>query len=303
MPIGGFARKAAAMVIALAALGSALATPAGASTTIGDDFASGGCTGAGTPFTRLRVQTSSPGNTYEAPFDGVITSWSGTQTMWDFAGLRVVRLGSGASFTVIGADAQRPDGATNLVRIPVRQRDVIGLYYDGSLGCKGSNFGSGSGYVTRDSMADVPAGGNGAFDPAQDFVGYKISVAAQIEHDLDGDGYGDETQDLCPTDRATQGACPVPDTTAPETTIDKGPKKKTKSKKASFQFSSSEPGSSFECSLDGAKFAVCSSPDEVKVKPGKHNFQVRAVDAAGNDDSSEATYAWKVVKKKKHKKN
>jgi hypothetical protein len=276
-------------------------TSASASTTIGDDFASGGCTGAGTPLTRLRVQTSSPGNTYEAPFDGVITSWTGTKEMWDFAGLRVVRLGSGTSFSVIGADAQRPDGATNLVRIPVRQRDVIGLYFNGSLGCVGSNVGSG--YGTRDSIADVPAGGSGSFDPAQDFPGYKISVAAQIEHDADGDGYGDETQDLCPSDASTQGACPLPDTTAPDTSIAKGPKKKTTSKSATFEFSSTEPGSTFECSLDGAAFKPCTSPDKVNVKKtGKHNFLVRAIDAAGNPDTSEASWSWKRVKKK-HKKH
>lgn len=38
---------------------------------------------------------------------------------------------------------------------------------------------------------------------------------------------------------------PLPDTTAPDTIAGKGPKKK-----ASFSFSSSEPGSSFECALD-----------------------------------------------------
>jgi hypothetical protein len=297
-------------LVARLALGSAgivvalglFATPqAVASTTIGDDFASGGCTGSGTPFTRLRAQTSSPGNLYEAPFDGVITSWTGTNGMWDHAALRVVRLGSGTSFSVVGADAQRLDDAINLVRIPVRQRDVIGLYYDGTLGCKGSNVGGG--YATRDSLADVSPGSSGSFDPGNDFPGYKISVAAQLERDADGDGYGDETQDLCPSDVSTQGLCPVPDMLAPDTEITKGPKKKSKSKMATFVFSATEPGSTFECSLDGAEFTGCSSPHGVKVKPGKHNFQVRAVDAAGNDDPSEATYSWKVVKKKKRKKH
>ena len=37
----------------------------------------------------------------------------------------------------------------------------------------------------------------------------------------------------------------------PETTITKGPKNKTKKKKATFAFTATEPGSSFQCSLDG----------------------------------------------------
>ena len=40
----------------------------------------------------------------------------------------------------------------------------------------------------------------------------QIPVFATVEPDADGDGYGDETQDQCPTQATTQGAC---DTTAP----------------------------------------------------------------------------------------
>jgi large repetitive protein len=70
-------------------------------------------------------------------------------------------------------------------------------------------------------------------------------------------------------------------------------------KSATFEFSSSEAGSTFECSLDGTAFVACNSPDGVKVKKGKHSFAVRAMDAAGNVDASPATDGWKVKKKKK----
>jgi hypothetical protein len=60
-----------------------------------------------------------------------------------------------------------------------------------------------------------------------------------------------------------------------------------------FKFTSSEMGSSFQCSLDGAPFAACVSPDVVFVPhSGPHNFSVRAVDAAGNADPTPATYSW-----------
>ncbi|HEY5816621.1 MAG TPA: hypothetical protein VIS95_09845 [Solirubrobacterales bacterium] len=76
------------------------------------------------------------------------------------------------------------------------------------------------------------------------------------------------------------------DKTAPQTTI---LKKKIKGRTAKFRFVSSEAGSTFECKLDKKKFKPCRSPKKYKrLKPGKHVFQVRAVDAAGNRDKTPA---------------
>jgi hypothetical protein len=92
----------------------------------------------------------------------------------------------------------------------------------------------------------------------------------------------------------------APDTAAPDTTITSGPKAKTKKKTATFEFGSSEPGSTFECSLDGrTSFKACASPFIVKVRKGKHIFQVQAIDQLGNADATPATFDWKVKKKKK----
>jgi Ca2+-binding RTX toxin-like protein len=94
-------------------------------------------------------------------------------------------------------------------------------------------------------------------------------------------------------------APPAGDASAPNTQITAGPKPKTKKKTASFSFTSTEPGSSFQCSLDDAPFEQCTSPDDVKVKKGKHTFEVRATDAAGNTDATPASESWKVKKKGK----
>ena len=83
----------------------------------------------------------------------------------------------------------------------------------------------------------------------------------------------------------------------PDTSITKGPKKKTKKKKAKFEFSSNTPGATFECSVDGKPFEACSSPFKVKVKKGKHSFAVRAV-LGGVSDTSPAKQNWKVKKPK-----
>lgn len=85
------------------------------------------------------------------------------------------------------------------------------------------------------------------------------------------------------------------DTSPPETTIASGPEDPTNQTSASFSFGSSQAGSSFECSLDGAGFAACSSPESyVGLAEGAHTFRVQATDPAGNTDATPATSSWSV---------
>ena len=87
----------------------------------------------------------------------------------------------------------------------------------------------------------------------------------------------------------------VADTTAPETAIDSGPSGTVNVGDASFEFTSSEPSSTFECSLDGDTFTGCSSPkDYIGLSDGTHTFQVRAIDAVGNTDTTPAERSWTV---------
>ncbi len=94
----------------------------------------------------------------------------------------------------------------------------------------------------------------------------------------------------------TVKAKPAPgDTTAPETTITGGPKGQGRGPAATFTFTSSEPGSTFECSLDGGAWAACSSPATfTKLGQGEHELRVRATDKAGNTDASPAVRTWTV---------
>jgi hypothetical protein len=85
------------------------------------------------------------------------------------------------------------------------------------------------------------------------------------------------------------------DSTAPDTTIEARVDTSTESTEASFSLDSDEPGSSFECSLDGAEFTACESPrDYTDLAVGAHEFRARAIDAAGNVDSSPASFEWTV---------
>ena len=85
------------------------------------------------------------------------------------------------------------------------------------------------------------------------------------------------------------------DTTPPETTITSGPSGATNNASPSFGFSSSEAGSTFQCSLDSGAFAACSSPKFYASLPdGPHSFEVRATDAAGYTDPTPATRTFNV---------
>ena len=86
----------------------------------------------------------------------------------------------------------------------------------------------------------------------------------------------------------------VPALNAPDPAAAK-PDAKTTSTEASFRFSSSEQGSSFDCALDGAAFAPCSTPMRYTgLAHGEHEFRVRAIDRAGNVDPTPATYQWTI---------
>jgi hypothetical protein len=102
--------------------------------------------------------------------------------------------------------------------------------------------------------------------------------------------------DATPATRTwTVNTASPPDTTPPETTISSGPSGTVSSTSATFAFSSSETGSTFECSLDGGAFASCSSPkDYTSLSNGSHTFSVRAKDSAGNVDATPATRTWTV---------
>ena len=85
------------------------------------------------------------------------------------------------------------------------------------------------------------------------------------------------------------------DTSAPQTTITAGPPAGTTSTSASFSFTASEAGS-FECALDAAAFAGCTSPKSyATLTVGSHTFRVRARDNAGNVDATPAEATWQVA--------
>jgi FlgD Ig-like domain len=88
-----------------------------------------------------------------------------------------------------------------------------------------------------------------------------------------------------------------PDNRPPQTTITQAPSNGAATS-ATVAFTSSEAGSTFECSLDGGSFSACSSPKSYSgLAAGAHTVQVRAIDGSPNHnvDPTPASASWTIT--------
>jgi hypothetical protein len=103
-------------------------------------------------------------------------------------------------------------------------------------------------------------------------------------------------EDPSPATYTWQVDTSLADVTPPLTTILSGPPNPSASSSATFTYASNEPGSTFECRLDGSQFLPCAAGGQgyVSLPNGSHTFEVFAIDPAGNPDPSPASYTWMV---------
>ncbi len=215
--------RVAALMIGLSVL--VFPVSASAATTIGQ--LDPGTPGASCVGTSYWVQDTSAGPSYLAPAAGVVSTWShkANAATGRELGLRVFRLVSGTTYTLVGSSGVQTLTASSvnsfLTRIPVQAGDRLGLYV-GNLGFPiggGAScaFSGGVGDLMHQGSAnpEVATGSNASLASTYSNI-YLLNVTASIEPDADGDGYGDETQDGCATSASTQGACPTANP-APET--------------------------------------------------------------------------------------
>lgn len=202
------ARRGLALLVF--ACGLLAAQPAGAATTLGTNPAAAAegqvdcdplCPGA-------IVQDTLNGAPVTAP-NGVITSFavqaSGSVSLAVYRptvrdATRLAASGVGSA-TVQGAGLGAVARATT--RLPVKQGDVVGMKVPGGSAVYGISS------ATSRLFVAFAGGMNDTIDTTSAGTGLML-FSATVEPDADRDGYGDETQDKCPTNAFRTGACPKP---------------------------------------------------------------------------------------------
>lgn len=211
--VGDAARQRFAATVAGLSCAAALvfAPGAGAATEAGSLCAGNGPGGS---TYSLFTSTAEPGGLPPAaPVGGVVTSWktlvgielppgviSEALQVWRSTGVP-------NQYQLLSQSALSPV-STGLnvfpTRIPVQAGDRFGVTgLPVGLLCSTSKPGDSMLYVEKTTS---PGGVLSEFKSAP---GYQIPAAVVIEPDADNDGYGDESQDLCPQSAALQAACPV----------------------------------------------------------------------------------------------
>jgi antitoxin (DNA-binding transcriptional repressor) of toxin-antitoxin stability system len=107
---------------------------------------------------------------------------------------------------------------------------------------------------------------------------------------------------MCPVNSCAPGGVPsappslaTAASAAPDTKIVARPRSKTKDRTPTFGFVSTQSLSSFRCRIDGRPFRACNSPYTLSRQALKrHNFQVVAKNAAGEEDPTPASTSFKV---------
>ena len=219
------------MALALV-LSACLASTAQAATTVGSSLrqranlyvrCSSNCTSA---------QSARPGAAgLTIPSDGVISRWRVRAATMGTIRLRILRPEADGGYTaVLGGDWVRLDrphdpGHDILyefpARMPVHAGDIVAVDRDAKAGGIFHSYGDNSAYAVAEF---VPSPRDDAVDvkPSSNVAGRELLLNVDVEKDDDGDGFGDESQDNCPTipNDQTDKPCTTP---TPETTPTQGP--------------------------------------------------------------------------------
>jgi hypothetical protein len=238
------------------------------------------------------IDTSAAGApTYVATESGVITSFS-HQANGVLGRVQAVVFADGptSSQKVVVAKSAKFIATRNIlntfpVQLPIKKGQRLGLAYStNNMACATTGFPGDSTLVQAPFDPDVTGTFVAAGTLSATGATFRPNISAVLESDVDGDGFGDLTQDGCTASKHVQLPCP-------DTTITKKPKHpRTRSRvKVKVKFVASIPGSTFECRLDHhKKWKPCASPYKKKLGIGKHQLQVRAISPGGVPDPKPA---------------
>jgi hypothetical protein len=239
---------------------------------------SGLCVGNSASFVQ---KVSGPGTaSYSVPGSGVITSASHFATPQATGSMRVEFLKPGVAADVWDVVAYTPllamtPNAVNTwpLRIPVPAGTTVGIFMPASnVAC---NYAGVTGDEVR-AAAPADPSVDSSFEMSIPFDNIRLNLSAVWEPDVDGDGFGDASQDACPQLSAQQDACP-----APLVTVTKKPKKKSTKRMVKIKFISSVPGSTYTCKVDRKRAKPCASPFKKRFRYGKHKVVITATSPVG----------------------
>jgi hypothetical protein len=220
---GSLRRAALAAVLGMCLIS---ASQASASTEFGDTCAGAG--GAPGDYTITTLTGSSPTLPLTAPSAGIITKVkvnSAIEIPVPYpVTVKLLRPAGGNKYTVVGGQSLNAGPGVTVAdaRIPVQPGDKLGVHGDafsyGGEVIHVSPFCVGAEGELGALVGDAANGSTVEFFEA---APARTPLAAVIEPDADGDGYGDETQDKCPQSAAVHEAC-APVTLSASSTVKKG---------------------------------------------------------------------------------
>ena len=296
--------RARTLALAAVALGSAAVAPplAQADTLLIKVSEVNAGTGAGPGGDFVELQMYAPGQNLLAGHDVDVYDAAGNHTYSTLPFTAPVANGGNQRSVLIG-DASGADRPDSLLDIPAA----------GGAVCFGDtapfDCASWGGFVAQPGFPDPQAANAPAITYGSSLTRSIAPGCPTLLEDSDDTGSSQADFSLAtpsPRNNAatpTEAPCdpgppppPPADVTPPETAIVKAPNGRTEKKSARIRFESSEAGSSFACSRDRKPFRSCRSPMRYRnLDEGRHKFQVRAIDVAGNVDLTPAKARWRIV--------
>jgi Ca2+-binding RTX toxin-like protein len=308
--------------------GSGVAAPATgggsvATETAGTDFISGGCTdvvgNVSTPATAtIRIDMTAPGVTpagvtpapnaagwnnsdvtvaFDCADTGTVRSGIKTDTVAD------VVFATETSGTAVAPSGKCTDKAANEAASHASQTVKLDKTDPTSVVDSGTTGATRATTAELEFQGDDALSGVAGLECSRDGGSFAVCTSPVVLSDL---AEGEHTFEVRALDvagnveRTPATHTWMVDTIPPETSVDSGPAVATAQTSAAFTYSGDALGGSavsdFECRLDDGAFEACagSGKSYSGLADGEHTFQVRALDAARNADTSPASRSWTV---------
>jgi hypothetical protein len=198
-----------------------------------------------------------------------------------------------------GSDVRALATSNATVTITLENSNFADGFGDSGSGGTGTITQPGTGTNQTDAPVFVDAAsGNFHQAPGSPTIDAGVADVANGATDFEGDPRAARGTTVACPERVDIGADELVtalECDPPETSIVSGPGSSTTDVTPSFGLSSDEAGT-FECRVDDAAFAPCTSPyTPTALSLGAHTVQARAVDESGNEDETPATRSFTVV--------